>query len=238
MLAAVMAVGTMTAATASSLPAVNGNYEGNYGITDAFSTHGLWLPNFIGNQYWSVQSGTANYAGSDLTMTGTATKSIGSQTYSLDFSFAVVETSDAPNGLVCGGNTGAGSCQSQQGGAGEANIVHFDMGTNSIMGTLTGSAGNILEGLSMDIEMVPLGGPGRKPGQLGYGGNWVTDDFGYSNWMEWDVTADSIASVSYGTSGTGDVNFTFLPTPVPVPAGFPLMLAGLGAFYWLRRRAA
>ena len=46
----------MNAGDASSLPPVDGNYEGNYGLSDAFTlsnnngfTHGLYLPGFIGN---------------------------------------------------------------------------------------------------------------------------------------------------------------------------------------------
>jgi hypothetical protein len=64
----------------------------------------------------------------------------------------------------------------------------------------------------------------------------------------------SYATISnvYAFAGTGTYPFTrdtttvtsnmyavwSTPTAVPLPAGFPLMLAGLGAFYWVRRRQA
>ena len=124
------------------------------------------------------------------------------------------------------------------GGLGEQYIKHFDMGANAIMGTLTGTAGNAFDGLVIDIEMKPLALPNRKPGQLGYGGNWTTDDFGYSNWMYWSITQNN-TNINLGPLNTqyhGDVNFTLVATPIP--AGLPLVLTGLAGLYALRRRKA
>ncbi|MEM1073017.1 MAG: VPLPA-CTERM sorting domain-containing protein [Pseudomonadota bacterium] len=235
-------------ANASSLPPLSGDYKGTYALTDTFIpennsngfTHGLYLPGFIGDASWSVDSGKATYSGNTLDLSGTVSKTVNNVFYSLNFDFLLFETANAPNGLVCGGSNGPGTCKSQQDPTGtdltkgENYIVHFDMGVNALMGTITGSVGNVLEGLSMDVEMVPLSGSNRKPGQLGYGGNWFTDDFGYSNWLKWEVKEDSIAQAQYGRSGKGDVNFTLVATPLP--AGVPLFLTGLAGLYALRRR--
>ena len=96
----------------------------------------------------------------------------------------------------------------------------------------------MLDGLSMDVVMRPLPG---KPGQLGFGGNWTTLDFGYSNWMEWTVTSQA-AQKSVKSTGNGDINFDFLGNgdnnvpPVPLPAGMPLVLTAMAGLYAIRRR--
>ena len=86
--------------------------------------------------------------------------------------------------------------------------------------------------------------PDYKAGQLGFGGNWVDLNFGYSNWVRWTVR-DKPSNIVTGMSGIGDVNFTFAgnddpvgnnPIPTPLPAGLPLLIAGLGALAYLRRR--
>ena len=163
-------------AFASSLPAVDESYEGSYKLANAFSGHGLWLPGFLGNNTWSVQSGSATYGAGSLSLTGRVKQTEAVSDYILYFDFLVNETTNAPYGLVCGGGHQCNNATQEM----RDNIVHFDMGTSSIMGTVSGAG--VLAGLSMDITMRPLDGTGRKPGQLGYGGNWTTLDFGYSNW--------------------------------------------------------
>ena len=242
--AAAFAVGTMTAgmAAASPIPGITDPYQGNYDLGDAFSSHGLWLPHLLGDHTWSINAGsTANLNGTYLDMTGTATQTVNGTDYTVAFDFSVIETTDAPNGLICGsGQACNGATQEMR-----DNIMFFDMGSASTMGTITGLGA--LAGLSLDVIMRPLGGTGRKPGQLGYGGNWTTLDFGYSNWMWFDVTSEADNAVA-GLSATlgqrrgGDINLDFLanstpgPLPVPLPAGLPLLLAGMGALYGLRRR--
>ena len=221
-------------AYASSLPAVNGDYTGEYHLQNAFSSHGLWLPGFLGDNTWSVESGQAIYKDGELSMSGQVRQSYGGSEYFLNFDFTVFETTDAPNGLVCGGGHLCNNATQEM----RDNIVHFDMGTEAIMGTVVGTG--VLDGLSMDITMRPLSGldkngnPKRKPGQLGYGGNWTTLDFGYSNWLRWDVTSGATSGFQTGLGGKGDVNLDLIPAPLP--AGLPLILtAGLG-FYAVRRK--
>jgi len=228
------------ASLASPLPAVTGSYVGNYDLGNAFGGHGLWLPGFLGDNTWSVTSGTANYDGMSMVMNGSVENNVGSTTYTLDFDFTVFMTTVEPSSPACGGGACTGATQDMK-----DNMVYFDMGRNATMGTVTGTGA--LSGLTMDVVMKPLQFPTPyKPGQLGYGGNWTTLDFGYSNWMDWTVTSNT-SGINTGTSNGGDVNFNMLPNgnpggnnppPVPLPAGLPLLLAGLGAFAVMRRRAA
>lgn len=213
------------AAWGSSLPAVDESYEGNYALQNAFTSHGLWLPGFLGDRRWSVDSGLAEYSDGALSLDGTVSQTIGGTEYSMDFDIDLTETTDAPNGLVCGTAT-CNSATTEM----RDNIVHFDMGDNPIMGTVTGTG--LLDGLVMQLVMRPLDGNGRKPGQLGYGGNWRNLDFGYSNWLSWNVT--QFAKVKTGSSGNGDINVDLIPAPLP--AGLPLVLTGAMGFYAVRRR--
>ena len=229
--------------SASPLPAVDASYVGNYDLGNAFSSHGLWLPGFLGDNTWSVQSGTANYDGTSLVMNGSVSNTVNGVTYEMDFDFQVFETSVRPAAPYCGsGQACEGATQEQK-----DNIVYFDMRGGSSMGTVTGKGA--LDGVILDIEMQPLdiSGGNYKPGQLGYSGNWTTLDFGYSNWLNWTVTQNTTGlGAAEGTTKKGDINFDFLPNgnppgqnppPVPLPAGLPLLLAGIGAFAVMRRRA-
>lgn len=233
-----VAVALPGASLASPLPAVTDSYVGNYDIGNAFSGHGLWLPGFLGDNTWSVTSGTANYDGTSMVMSGSVANNVSGTIYTLDFDFTVFMTTDEPSGPACGQAACSNPTQDMV-----DNMVYFDMGRNATMGTVTGTGA--LTGLSMDVVMKPLVFPTNyKPGQLGYGGNWKDLDFGYSNWMNWSVIANT-SGVTTGTGNTGDVNFTFAgngnpggnnPPPVPLPAGLPLLLAGLGAFAFMRGR--
>ncbi|MEM8693110.1 MAG: VPLPA-CTERM sorting domain-containing protein [Pseudomonadota bacterium] len=235
--AAAFAAGTFlaSAAIASPIPAIDGNYEGFYDIENAFTSHGLWLPGFLGDNTWSITKGSAEFTDGTLSMTGMAEN----RGYSLNFDFLVFEKPDHSGGLICGGGSECATATDAM----KDNIVFFDMGTEAIMGAVTGVEGTALDGLSMDITMRPLP---DKPGQLGFGGNWKTLDFGYSNWMSWEVT-NAAVGVKTGLSGSGDVNFDFLSNeitnplpPVPLPAGLPLMLtliAGGAAMRRLQKKA-
>jgi len=228
------------AAYATSVPAVGDSYVGNYDLNNAFGGHGLWLPGFLGDHTWSVTGGTANYDGTTMSLNGSVENNVGGTTYSMNFDFLVTQTSNVPAAPYCGSGQACQSITQDM----KDNMVYFDMGANSIMGTVTGTGA--LAGLSMDLVMRPLGiAPDpNKPGQLGYGGNWTNLDFGYSNWLTWSVT--SSAQVSTGSSGSGDVNLTFTgngnpgggnnPPPVPLPAGLPLLLTGLAGMAWMRRK--
>lgn len=234
---AAFAIGTSMAGAVAAAPlAVTDSYEGDYTIENAFDSHGLWLPGFLGDNTWSVESGNANHTGDNLSMSGRVKNTVDGTDYFLDFDFSVTKTSDHPNGLVCGTIACNAATQEMR-----DNIVFFDMGIESIMGTVTGVAGTLLEGLEMIITMRPLEGEDRKPGQLGFGGNWVNLDFGYSNWMRWDVIANN-SNVRTGSGNHGDVNFDFIPDDgpgegvVPLPAGLPLILTGAAALFGLRRR--
>jgi hypothetical protein len=61
--------------------------------------------------------------------------------------------------------------------------------------------------------------------EISYSGSFTDGAFGFYNYSQ--------GSVSYAGI-TEDV----LPPAVPLPAGLPLLLAGLGAFGWMRRRQA
>ncbi|MEL7133288.1 MAG: VPLPA-CTERM sorting domain-containing protein [Pseudomonadota bacterium] len=232
-------IGVASFANATTLPAVDESYVGNYDISNAFGNHGLWLPKFLGDKTWSVTSGTANYDGTSLVMTGSVENKKGGTTYTMDFNFQVFETAVKPDEPYCGNGQACQAATDEQ----KDNIVYFDMNGGSSMGTVTGTG--LLDGLVMDIEMKPLEFPDDyKPGQLGYGGNWTTLDFGYSNWLNWTVIKND-SGVKTGAAGYGDMNYDFLanddpvtqnPPPVPLPAGLPLLVAGLGALTFLRRR--
>ncbi len=225
-------------ANASPLPAISGNYNGNYDISNAFGGHGLWLLGLISgvDKTWSITGGAASFFNQTLKMVG----SVSNNGYSLDFDFEVTQMASHTGGLVCGGGQACNNATQEM----RDNIVFFDMGGASIMGTVTGTAGTVLDGLSMDITMRPLNDPnlGTKPGQLGYGGNWTTLDFGYSNWMKWNVTSQA-SKKAVKSSGNGDINLDFLangdnnvPPPVPLPAGMPLVLTAMAGLYAIRRR--
>ena len=173
-------------------------------------------------------------------MNGTASKTKNGQLFSLDFDFSVIETTNAPNGLIYCNNNAVDGCKTQKtanGGEGEANLVHFDVGANGVSkGSLTGTTGTILEELVIDVVVVPFSGANRKPGQLGYGGNWWTDELGYSNWIKWKIVSNDsdvpFASKFYNYR-TGDVNMTLISAPLS--AGIPLLLRG-GGFAAMRRK--
>lgn len=231
-----------SAASASPIPGVTDDYHGSYDLGNAFSSHGLWLPGIFSgyDNTWSVQSGKGVYAGNTLTLDGTVQNSKNGNTLSLDFDFTMYENAGHSGPLECGSSACNSATQDMR-----DNIVYFDMGTTGVQGTIKGTANTVLEGLVIDVTMM-FGNTGTKLGQLGYGGNWTTLDFGYSNWLTWSVSSQATASnwTTAKNSGSGDINLDFLPngdttgqTPVPLPAGLPLLLAGVGAFGLLRRRA-
>lgn len=217
----------------SSLPAVDGDYHGNYFLQNAFDdSHGLWLPYFVGDgswddNAWSIKSGSAKYEGNNLSLYGTAVNEVDGVNYSLDFAFSVYQV-DHAGGLYCG----RAACSAVKGGPEEQNAVFFDMADTGTMGTIWGTAGTILDGVEIGVTMRPLP---DKPGQLGYGGNWVNADFGYSNWLEYEVLANSTQyGKSVGYKRNGDVNLDLIATPLP--AGLPLVLTGALGFYFVRRK--
>lgn len=241
------AIGTASLAAATTVPPVvdpNG-YVGNYDISNAKTgSHGLYLPQLFdakpGDKHWSVTSGTANYDGTSMVMTGAITNTVGGVSYQMNFDFQVFQTDTKPAAPYCG--TGACSNPPQDN---VDNMVYFDMNGGPSMGSITGVGA--LDGLVLDVAMKPLNFPMEyKPGQLGFGGNWFNLEFGYSNWLDWSVRSNT-TNIAFRSSGGGDINFDFTsngnpggnnPSPVPLPAGLPLLLAGLGAFAVLRRRQA
>ncbi len=67
--------------------------------------------------------------------------------------------------------------------------------------------------------------------QTDNGGNAFTDgSFGFYNFSQQTVR---YAGITQGTAPNPNPN----PNVVPLPAGMPLLIAGLGAFGWMRRRA-
>ena len=241
-----------TVATATSIPSVTDPYFGNYDLENAFGGHGLWLPGLFttADRTWSVvtEESTANFTpgasggAGYMDLIGRVENGVGGSTQSLDFNFRIFENPDHAGDLVCG----TAACEAADATQRE-NIVFFDMGTNDIMGTVTGTAGTDLEGLSIDITMrTPASYDGEpKLGQLGFGGNWLDLSFGYSNWLNWTVTSQA-TDASFGTrsaGGTGDLNLNFVsngspitpPPPIPLPAGLPLLLVGLLSFGAIRR---
>lgn len=220
---AAVSIALCSAAEAATLPAISDDYEGTYVIANALGNHGLWLPGFLGDKTWDVTGGLATYGAGELRMTGQAENA----GYTLDFDFTVYEYADHTGSLYCGQHQPCQNATQEM----KDNIVFFDMGSNAIMGQITGATGTDLDGLVIDVIMRPLP---HKPGQLGYGGNWSTLDFGYSNWLSWDVVQQP-TFVDTGLSGGGDVNFDFLATDnaqllaVPVPASFFLLLSVLFA---------
>lgn len=229
-------------------------YKGFYTVTDAFGGgnngtyhHGLYLPGLHGDTSWSVTAGSAVYLGTTLVMQGTVQQTTNNIDYFLDFNFSLQRTTSTGS-IVCSGGS---DCDTNINGQpnlpndpGEDNIVYFlPTGPNNVMGTITGQANTNTAGLEIDVIMRPLTQNDYKPGQLGFGGDWFTDLFGYSNWMNYVVTSNDggVFSKSVDWSRNGDVNFRLTPDPfttpqVPVPAGLPLILTAFAGFYVVRRR--
>lgn len=69
------------------------------------------------------------------------------------------------------------------------------------------------------------------------GSNTVSAFVGFVSDTAFTTFSISTSAVT-GWHGIDNVEAFSAPNTVPLPAGFPLMLAGLGAFYFLRRRAA
>lgn len=244
---AVVGIAIGSGVSASPIPAVTGSYVGNYDLDNAFASHGLWLPGIFSGYVneWSVSSGTANYNGGILDLNGTVTNITGGAPLSLDFSFRMYENATHPGPVQCG-HTGCAAATADM----KNNVVFFDMGGTGTQGTITGTAGTVLEGLSIDVVMhapanMTNGAP--KLGQMGFGANWLNLDFGYSNWLNWSVTsqANDASYATSTTSGNGDINLDFLangspanPPSVPLPAGLPLLAAGLAGLAFLRKRQA
>ena len=160
-------------------------------------------------------------------MTGTVQNN-SNASLQLDFNWSLNEVVHA-GPPACGAAAGTGCKLATQ--AMKDNMVYFDFAGQQ----LTGTAGTVLAGLSIDLTIKPL--DGSKPPQLGYGGNWRTLDFGYSNWFKWSVS--SAEKSVYGLrnmDGDGDMNLTLTPTPVPVPAAAWMLIAGVGALGAMRRR--
>ncbi|MEO9515680.1 MAG: VPLPA-CTERM sorting domain-containing protein [Paracoccaceae bacterium] len=232
--AALIAASTIFAgsAQATAIPGVSDSYNGNFDIENTYSGHGLWLPGLIKglDRTWDVTGGAASFFNNTLTMVG----SVANGGFSLDFEFEVFENTTHTGSVYCGGGNDCNNASQEQ----LDNVVFFDMGANSIMGTITGTAGTALEGLSIDVEMSPLP---SKPGQLGFGANYLDLEFGYSNWIEWTVTSQADKQ-AVKASGNGDVNFNFTGNndnnvpPVPLPAGMPLVLTAMAGLYAIRRR--
>ncbi|MEM6308721.1 MAG: VPLPA-CTERM sorting domain-containing protein [Pseudomonadota bacterium] len=82
--------------------------------------------------------------------------------------------------------------------------------------------GTIIDGVSQDYASIDLSA------------NSETDMVTFlSDTVE---IGDSIFVRSYGSGGFDSLVLS--PVPVPLPAGLPLMLAGVGAFAWMRRKSA
>ncbi|MEL7167630.1 MAG: VPLPA-CTERM sorting domain-containing protein [Pseudomonadota bacterium] len=236
-------------AGATPLPAVTASYEGNFDINNAFTGHGLWFANIFGAQpndkTWSIDqtatNNNFNFQNGQLDISGTVLNTVNGVGASMEFAFRLFEDPNHPGVLQCG-NTNCGNPTQQE----RDNIVFFDGDANNggFIGKVTGTG--VLDGLQMDVfinspdSMTQPVAP--KLGQLGYGGNWTTSDFGYSNWFTYDIKAQATDTrfVAQGTSGDINLTLTGNPNsqipPVPLPAGLPLLIAGLGAFAMVRRR--
>lgn len=215
-------------AQASTLPGVTDDYSGTYGLTNAYPSHGIWLPSFKSgaSTEWGVVNGSATYdsTAGTLNLSGRVQNN-SNAALQLDFNWSLNEVVHA-GPPACGGGACTGATAAMK-----ANMVYFDFAGQQ----LTGTAGTALAGLSIDLTIKPS--DGSKPPQLGYGGNWRTLDFGYSNWFKWSVS--SAEKSAYGlknTYGDGDMNLTLTPTPVPVPAAAWMLIAGVGALGAMRRR--
>ncbi|MEM8653700.1 MAG: VPLPA-CTERM sorting domain-containing protein [Pseudomonadota bacterium] len=246
--------GAGMAANAATMP-VDGDYEGTYQLGNAFSSHGLWLPDLLLNSdgssagfdnTWSFVLGSdtkAIYENGTLGLSGTVENTKGGVTYSLGFQFRLNEVTNHPGNLICGRDACRAASQEER-----DNIRFFDGDANGVIGTITGLGD--LDGLVLDVTInKPNASDGNpKLGQLGFGGNWTTTNFGYSNWLKYDlrdqVADTSLAGLIGRSSGHGDINADLTldgdpissTPPVPLPAGLPLLVGGLGALAFMRRR--
>lgn len=106
---------------------------------------------------------------------------------------------------------------------------------------LVGSAGSLLDGLTLNLTQAPAGGPHFS--QIGFGANGKNLTFGLSTWFTYSSTVTgSYSGPTY--SGQGDVNINVIGggtgTNIPEPAAlglFGLGLVGLGLAARRRQRA-
>lgn len=226
-------MGVSSAANATPLPGVTDDYSGSYSTGNAFSSHGLWLPDFRAGAttQWAVTGGSVVYnsTAGTLDLTGTVQNN-GDNALKLDFNWSLNEIAHA-------GPPACGTGQACQGATQDMkdNMRYFDF-TGQV---LTGAAGTLLDGLTLGLSIKPS--DGSKPPQLGYGGNWRDLNFGYSNWFYWKI--DDGVQDKFGlnkSSGGGDMNLTLADDgsggQIPLPAAGWLLLAGLGALGAAKRR--
>ncbi|MEM6464908.1 MAG: VPLPA-CTERM sorting domain-containing protein [Pseudomonadota bacterium] len=242
--AAVLATG---GAHATSLPAYNAaSYDGIYDTVNAYSGHGLYLPGLLSNTsgtestYWDQVSGEATLQNGSLTLTGSV-KNQSNNSLTMDYTFQLTELTSHAGGPACGNSsTGPNSCNSNDPTDVDARtfIKFFNLDSAVITGT-----GSVLSGLELNATVFPLAN--AKPPQLGYGGNWLNMNFGYSNWFTYDANVTTIGGYNVKDPASnkwgGDLNLTFLGnnkelTTVPVPGALPLLGAGLMAFGLVARR--
>ncbi|MCY4181021.1 MAG: VPLPA-CTERM sorting domain-containing protein, partial [Litoreibacter sp.] len=123
-------------------------------------------------------------------------------------------------------------------GTGDALIAHDGSGVSLTDGTSTATVGDFfidtaagtitgtLNGTVRDVEFFTLGTTTTEGIQVLISqtlGGALTQVFG----------APDLAGAQFGFA---NVDLALAPTPVPLPAGAPLLIAGLAAFAWLRRR--
>ncbi|MEO1551346.1 MAG: VPLPA-CTERM sorting domain-containing protein, partial [Pseudomonadota bacterium] len=217
-----------------------------YDTVNAYSGHGLYLPGLLNDgsgaesTYWNQTSGKATLQNGSLTLEGSVYNQ-SDNSLTMDYKFELTELTNHAGSPACGNSgTGSNSCNSNDPTDVDARtyIQFFNLDSAVITGT-----GTALTGLVLNATVFPLAN--AKPPQLGYGGNWLNMNFGYSNWFTYDANVTSISGYSVKDPSPdqwgGDLNLTFVGndeelTTVPVPGALPLLGAGLMAFGLVARR--
>jgi len=219
-LAAILAAGLMAVGTAASATTVtpNDKYHAS-SVKTGGNFHTFWFVGLLGgSRYWQfTDGGTMIVDDNSAQLKGTIQQNGNAgNKLDVDISFAYKQTGTG-NGVV-------GKCG---GGCPAANVNTWDYFSYDTV-SMTGTAGSLLDGMSIDLTMKPANG--KMPPQMGDYANDKNAGLGFSSWYYWTSNFNGATKTGYG-----DINVNLVAAPLP--AGMLLLLSGLGGLAFLRRRA-
>ncbi len=224
-----------------------------YGVTNFSSSadgRGLWTDTMVGRtdgtkvgrafNHWSMSGATLVVDGDAATFQGTAINN-GDAAISMDFRLDMQRDTSGTNPGYCQYGGAPFDCDKGNAGTGQGAFDgakdwdFFELVSGSFVGK------GAMAGIEYAVGDVTMG---KHLPQIGVGANaFDKTDLGFSSWISWEKTAgnDVAAGVySFLDSSTESANkhgdFNVDLVVAPLPAGLPLMLAGMGAFAAVRSR--